>query len=63
MAPGTGRSALMPSGNLTTAKKMTAVGGTPPSKTTTGVTITGSAATRTSHGRGAETAATGSLEQ
>ena len=62
MAPGTGRSALVPSGNLTTAM-MTAVGGTPPSKTTTGVTITGSAATRSTHGRGAEAAATGSLEQ
>ena len=62
MASGTGRSALIPSGKLTTAT-MTAVGGTPPSKTTTGVTTTGSAARRSTHGRGAETAATGSLEQ
>ena len=62
MAPGTGMRALMPSGNLTTAQ-MTAVGGTPPPKTTTGVTIFGSAATSSAHGCGAETAAIGSLEQ
>ena len=62
-APGTGKSALKPTGKKLSAQ-MTAVGGTPPSMTGTGMTTSGSHARSMIRGSFAdETTATGLLEQ